>query len=131
VLISCSNESLGNHGFLCVCRIKSSLLHDDVESCLILLSRRDGAHWHSLVNDRAEYIDVSGGVYPNSLNEAHVSDGIKKIFQIFQLDFNDLGLFIRNFLQLDHIFEFTVYWILILSSDCGVLESGDKLLALV
>jgi hypothetical protein len=131
VLISWSNESLSNHGFLCVCRIKSSLLHDDVESCLVLLSGGDGALWHRLIDDVAEDIDVSSRVDSNSLNKAHVSDGIKKIFQIFQLNFDDLGLLICNFLQLDHIFEFSVNWIFILSCDRGILESSNELLAFV
>jgi hypothetical protein len=131
VLISWSNESLSNHSLFSVFRIKFSLLHDDVESCFILLSGNNGARWHFFVNNVAEDIDVSGRVNPNSLNKAHVSDGIEKIFQIFQLDFDNLGLLICNFLQLDHIFEFSMNWILILSCDRGVLESCDELLALV
>ena len=45
------DEALGYHGLMGLLRIKSSLLHDNVESGSVLFGDLDAGLWHVLVND--------------------------------------------------------------------------------
>jgi hypothetical protein len=82
-LLSRTDKSLSNHGLLCICRIKSSLLHHNIVGSLVLLSELLCWHRHSLIDNCTKQRDVSASIDSNSLNESPVSNRVKEFLEIF------------------------------------------------
>lgn len=79
------------------------------------------------VDTLGEEVNVSRSVLLDSLKESLVSNGVEEIFEIIHVNFDGTLFLIGDLLKLDHIFEFSVNWVLLDFSHLGISEGRDEI----
>jgi len=127
ILSISSHKSLCNHCLMRISSIKSSLLHHTIKCGVVFLSKFNWRWWNFWIDNSRKQVNVSSSILSNSLNESSIFGWIKMVLQVGYLNLNFVWLFICDFLQNSHIFEFSVNWVLICSWNCWILECRYKL----
>jgi len=106
-----ADKTLLDHLIMRLLSIEFSLLHYNIIGGLILFLEADSWPRHQLVDALCENINIARCVAFDSLNEALISYRIKEFFDVFDFNLDSGGLSVCNFLQVGHVFEFSVNWV--------------------